>query len=633
MNAQLAAAVFTRIEPSLCKSEFLSLFNIHRRDVMLHALNSYRAQPRSLSFIASAVLSLASAHAATVGPSGAAFYNAPAPLPAGTHGELISFRPTEVKLGSDAPAVQAFNVMYLSQDSENKPLPVTGTVLVPKEPVPSGGVRPVILYAVGTHGLGSDCSASKQLASGNDYEIGNINAALKAGYAVLVTDYYGYVNGGTPRYMAGRSQGHNVLDIFKAATSIPGSGLSPSAKVAIWGYSQGGQAAAWAAEVQSSYAPSMNVVAAAHGGTPSNFFETANYLNGRNGAAFLASAIVGLNEEYPAEIPFDLAVSDQGRVEVEKLKQKCVFQAVFDYQNKDIGSYTTPGFTLDKLLQINSVKAVLEDQALGNNPVKFPMYQYHGQADEFIPLAQAYALKQKYCAKGTNLTFDLYAVEHLFTQFQSGPVVLSWLNDRFAGKPTPNSCANNSVPASTSNDNSGNLIVSLKQWPMKLAIRVNLLKQDIVLPPESNFTGDADLNEQLLKNTVVHVPPFLTDLKIIGLSIKAGVKVTDTGATTAKVSVTPDGLLHVHGQAAVNVSLTSLNGIPTGECKGTKPLIVPFDYDGPISAFGSGSINFAGTAALPPFKGCILSGIFTVIVSNWQHGYKFNLAPPSPVRY
>ena len=54
---------------------------------------------------------------------------------------------------------------------------------------------------------------------------------------------------------------------------------------------------------------------------------------------------------------------------------------------------------LSDLLQIDSVANTLNAQNLGNNPVSVPMYMFHGQADEFIPLAQHVDLKRTYCAK------------------------------------------------------------------------------------------------------------------------------------------------------------------------------------------------------------------------------------------
>lgn len=88
------------------------------------------------------------------------------------------------------------------------------------------------------------------MSQGKDYENINISAALNAGYAVLVSDNPGYTNNaGLPGYMVGKAQAHAVLDIVTAASQVPGSIVTADSKTAIWGYSQGGQTAAWAGEV------------------------------------------------------------------------------------------------------------------------------------------------------------------------------------------------------------------------------------------------------------------------------------------------------------------------------------------------------------------------------------------------
>ncbi|MBU3537233.1 lipase family protein, partial [Alkalihalobacillus clausii] len=82
-----------------------------------------------------------------------------------------------------------------------------------------------------------------------DYEAANIVAALTAGYAGLVPDYAGYLNGQQSTYLAAKSQGQAALDLFRAATAIPSAGISMSSKLGIWGYSQGGVTATWAGEL------------------------------------------------------------------------------------------------------------------------------------------------------------------------------------------------------------------------------------------------------------------------------------------------------------------------------------------------------------------------------------------------
>src|SRR5690606_31357591 len=188
---------------------------------------------------------------------------------------------------------------------------VTGTVIVPSAAWSGSGARPVVNYAVGTHGLAQKCAPSMQLAAGSDYESANISAAVNEGYAVLVTDNPGYTTGDRPTYLAGKAQAHALLDLFTAATQLPDAGIGAASKTAIWGYSQGGQTSSTAGEVQRSYAPDMNLVGIAAGSTPADFISTAEYLNASTGASFLLQAVIGLAEQYPDGIPLDDLASAQ----------------------------------------------------------------------------------------------------------------------------------------------------------------------------------------------------------------------------------------------------------------------------------------------------------------------------------
>jgi hypothetical protein len=584
--------------------------------------------------LAALALAVSSAFAApVVGSSGSDFYNEPNPLPAGNNGELLTYRPTVVKLAAGAPATKAFNVLYKSKNSDDAATAVTGTVLVPEAGWTGGGERPVILYAMGTHGLGNDCAPSKHLTLGKDYEAANIALALKEGYAVLISDYAGYTNGGRPSYMAGPAQGRNVLDIFKAATQIPGAGVSSSAKIAIWGYSQGGQASSFAAQQQATYAPGLNVVGVATGGIPGDFIETANYLNGKNGATFLFKSILGLYQEYPFDIPFELAVSDSGQAAVDVLRTECVFKALFKYQNKNITEYTNPGWTLEKMLNIGSVKTVMEDQKLGKVKIPFPVYQYHGKADEFIPLPQAYELKKRWCANGTNVTFDLYPSEHIATQFQGGVPALAWLKERFAGTATTGSCSYaGSAPVATPEDVSGNLKVKLDNW--KLAVKVDLktLKQTILLPDTSTFSAMTDMNAKTLDGSL-NIPEFRQGLKLLGIGAQTGLRIVPEGPVLGTVSLDEEGILRVKGEAKVNITVSSVWGIPFGECKTSAPVVFPLNFEGPISSLGNGNLTFTGTTSFPMIKGCIISAIISAFMTGPGQVYTFTVSPPAPVRF
>jgi dienelactone hydrolase len=584
--------------------------------------------------MAAIALAVSSAYAAPVGPSDSSFYNVPAV--AGAHGDLIQYRPTTAKLGAGAPATKAWNVLYQSTDSLGVANAVSGTVLVPTAAWSGTGTRPVMLYAVGTHGLAAGCSPSRQFEKGTDYEAANITAALKAGYAVLVSDYAGYLNGQKATYLAGKSQGQATLDIFKAATSIPSVGFTAASKVAIWGFSQGGQTAAWAGELLSTYAPAMKVVGVAAGGIPGDFPATAPYLDGNIGFAFLASAVSGLGTQYPKTIGknFDLLASADGKVAIAKLESQCVFEALFSLQDKTLASFTVdPTFTLDDILGVPAVADTLALQNLGANKIPVPLYQFHGQADELVPLGQDIALKKAYCALGTDVTFELYPSEHIVTLFQAAPTVISWLGDRLAGKATANTCANNATPpASTANPGGGNFVVSLKSWPLAATIGLKTLGQTVVLPAASTFTAETDITAKTLKGSL-SVPDFRAPLKIIGIAAQIGLRVTPVGDTSGSASVDNAGLLHVHGEANADVIVTSVFGIPFGTCKTVSPVKFPLNFDGPVSSLGNGGLSFAGTTTFPQIKGCGISAIISALMSGTGQTYTFAVAPPAQTKY
>ena len=145
---------------------------------------------------------------------------------------------------------------------------------------------------------------------------GNESAAIQAlldkGWAVAVTDYQGMGTPGDHTYVIKDAEAHAVLDIVRAAR-LPGSGIAANAPVALMGYSQGGQASAAAAELESTYAPELNVVGTA-GGVPTDLMNVATYLNGPGSFyfSFLAFAAVGLNAAYP-ELNLESYLNDAGR--------------------------------------------------------------------------------------------------------------------------------------------------------------------------------------------------------------------------------------------------------------------------------------------------------------------------------
>jgi hypothetical protein len=367
---------------------------------------------------------------ACTGPAGDAFYTPPKPLPAGPHGTIIWCRPS----ASPATGVSAWQVLYLSATVTGAPTAVSGTVLVPDAAFQ--GTRPVVAYAAGTQGWGDQCAPSKEMVAGNFDEQFAVNNLLSRGWAVAVTDYPGLGTPGDEAYNVGIPEGHAVLDALRAATGVPGAGLSAAAPMAIEGYSQGGGAADWAAQEQGSYAPGVHLEGVAAGGTPANLQAVAANINGTVWFAFLAGSALGFNAVYPS-LRLNGELTPAGRAALARLDTMCQAEALLTYAGKKIQDYTIGGVN-----PIGQAKwqRVLNANDLGTMKPSVPLLQYHGRADEVIPWRVEKALHRRYCALGVTTQLNGYPGDHVLTHVLAQTDVVNWLGARFAGSQAPSNC-------------------------------------------------------------------------------------------------------------------------------------------------------------------------------------------------
>ncbi len=224
---------------------------------------SHAARSRTAILIAAlaAIAAVAAPSAAAKprrGPAGLAFYNPPKKLPRG-HGKLIWARKAH-GLVPLAKAASTRLVLYTSVTPQGKRVAVSGSVSVPKGKPPKHG-WPVISYAHGTTGTADVCAPSRNSKRNParayvSYIDPALNAWLKAGYAVVRTDYQGLGTPGPHPYLIGKSEGRGVLDIVRAARQ-----LNPriGKRFLISGHSQGGHAALFAAGEAARYVPGLKL--------------------------------------------------------------------------------------------------------------------------------------------------------------------------------------------------------------------------------------------------------------------------------------------------------------------------------------------------------------------------------------
>lgn len=233
-------------------------------------------------------------------PEGEAFYDVP-DLPAdGEHGDVIWSSP----LSGPAALEQAASnerVLYRSTGLDGTPIGVSGIVALPPTAPPQGGF-PVISWAHGTLGSADVCAPSRDTKDSpthifNAAPHALLNAFLREGWAVVMTDYEGLGTPGPHPYLVGLSEARGILDIVRAARACY---PQLSDRFAIVGHSQGGQGALFAAHHQdwtpelalvgvAAIAPSSSTKAAfvggsAYGGTTPGLAFTALFLTGATAA-------------------------------------------------------------------------------------------------------------------------------------------------------------------------------------------------------------------------------------------------------------------------------------------------------------------------------------------------------------
>ncbi len=360
-------------------------------------------------------------------PLGDSFYTPPPGFERQAPGTVLAARPIPVNL-LVVPAA-ATELLVRSTDTKGHPVAVTAVLLVPA--APWVGARPVVAYNFAIDSLGHTCVPSYQMRTGLTAEIVPAQRFLAKGYAVLSTDHQG------PRqaYAAGRMAAHAVLDALRAAVRQPG--LDPRAPLAITGYSGGAIASGWAAELAPTYAPELNLVGAAFGGTPADYSVLLGSMSGRNLASsvFLGAAL-GVAREYPELLTL---LNDNGWRLAYLAKDLC------------LGAMAVPGAVFPvpvtamsdhpDVLNTPVVQQVLADTRMGRQAPRAPVFIYHGTQEFWIPRENSVQLQRDWCAQGASVQLEEYTGEHLVVAIAGMPAAYSWIDDRLAGVPAPKGCS------------------------------------------------------------------------------------------------------------------------------------------------------------------------------------------------
>lgn len=355
-------------------------------------------------------------------------------------GTVIRSRTVEVAwFGRIRQRVQAWQLLYRTTDRQGAAEVALTTVLLPHGADPALA-RPLVSFQCAIDAVASSCFPSYALRRGArvfgaipQLEFPLIAHALARGWAVSVPDHEGMRG----HFGAGREPGYRTLDGIRAALSFAPLGLSADTPVGLWGYSGGGLATTWAAEVAAEYAPEINLVGAVAGspvGDPASAFVR---LNATAYAGFAAVYTAGLRRAYPELAPMlaDRLYPRYLRLLAEA-ESGTTFALLARFAGRSIDRHSDGGIA--ELVRLPQLQTIFDDIRPGATAPGIPMLILQAIPDEVIAVADVDALVARYRAAGAEVHYlrDRLAL-HLPLEFLGTPTMADWLDDRFAGLPRP----------------------------------------------------------------------------------------------------------------------------------------------------------------------------------------------------
>ncbi|MFE3259957.1 lipase family protein [Nocardia sp. NPDC059091] len=349
-------------------------------------------------------------------------------------GRLLAAEPMTARMlpGVPLPA-RAWRIKYTSTTASGAPTQVSGTVLVPNTPWRGPGSRPLVGYAVGTQGLASTvAAASWQLRFGLEYESVFLHAALRRGWALAITDYPGLGTPGLHPYVMGRALGPAVLDSMRAARRLPEADLDPDGPLGVYGYSEGGNAAGWALQLQPDYAPDLPLAGGVVGSAPADMVDMVKFLDGTPYAFLLFYGVLGIEAAYP-ELNVLQHLKPQGRALAALFRRTHVAAAaVLGIGVGLVVPTKVSTFCHRPPFDVPEVKARLLENRLGGIAPATPVLVAGGTSEQVIPYPQAVRLAEEWEALGADVTMHtMRGREHIGGAMAFAGPAMRFLSERF----------------------------------------------------------------------------------------------------------------------------------------------------------------------------------------------------------
>ena len=359
------------------------------------------------------------------------FYRASVP-PGTAPGTLLRREPAP----PPAANARAERIVYASIGLDDAPRAVSAVVMFPYGESASGA-RPVVAWAHPTTGVAQYCAPSLR----EDFyaTVQGLPDFLARGFVVVATDYPGLGTQGPHPYLVGVSEGRAVLDSVRAARYL--AEAKAGTRYAVWGHSQGGQAALFAAQLAPAYAPELSLVGVATAAPATElatlFGDDIDTPLGRILSAYTFwswSRVYGDSTGNIVAASADVAMDDVASVCAESLLQGLVL-------SRDAKPLAQAFLTANPT-RVQPWRSIIAQNTPGRAAVGAPLFFAQGSADELVRPAVTEAYANSLCRGGDKVRYvSMPDVPHNPAGKAAAPAAAAWIADRFGNAPAPSDCA------------------------------------------------------------------------------------------------------------------------------------------------------------------------------------------------
>ncbi|WP_141692295.1 lipase family protein [Nocardia brasiliensis] len=375
-------------------------------------------------------------------PQADEFYQPPAGFESAAQGVILRSRPVQSVVPLPA---QAWQLLYRTTDVFEQPDVTVTTVFLPNN---VRGDRPLVSLQMFEDASGPQCVPSYGLQAGAQSstetmgQLMDLQTALQNGWVVSVPDFGGRFG----HFPVAREPGYMTLDGIRAATQFAPLGLGPETRVGLYGYSGGGFATGWTAELQPSYAPELNITGAAYGGPGPDINAALFTTNGGPFSAIVGSGLSSYYATYPeVKAAMRPHLTSEGAAVMDQIQTQCLSTTLAQQFLGDWKRYFD--IPLDQVLALPPLADVINQARLGTHAPAAPLYVFQAVQDEVIPVGPTDRMVEDLCARGARVTYVREQLaEHLSTIFSASPAAFSWLRERVdTDTPVPAGCSTTTV--------------------------------------------------------------------------------------------------------------------------------------------------------------------------------------------